>query len=616
MSVLAVGLTLGALFSGEAVLQRDATVNIWGSAPAGQRVEVMLHDAHSESIASESGRWDVSMGPFPAGGPFDLVVRAESSEPVLSSVWFGDVFLCSGQSNMQWTLRDTLPDQGTVDAIAALEGVFLHMVPKEGASTPRMDLPSRWQRLDRGSALGFSGVAVHFAAHLKHSSAISGVPIGLIDSSFGGTRAEAWISRESLRQHFDGESLRDSFFGLKPASMHGGMIAPLQPGALRGVLWYQGESNSSDPRQYERLMTGLIADWRRGFRNDGLPFLIVELPNFAEYFDGGYFTWIREAQANVARQTPGVFSITTIDTADGVDLHPKEKEEIGRRLALVARRVIYGETTLVTQAPAPASIDVEGGSVVVEFPADDPVAYSGGRESGFMVSGATEDFRPARVVVEGNRFRLLASGVERPVYIRYAWEGNPPVTLRSASGFPVAPFRTDDFPPGAIEIQRMPAPWRVTTAEYDVVVSGSGRLASWSVQGSEMIDSVGGVYSGAGFDSAWGPVRLLIHERLSATELRCHMESGAVRYSFGAGRLGLRIANHGGEPAPFRIPFADGVSLVAEEDARRVRGTLGKQRFLLESSLPGSVEGQKVVVTLAAGASAELALTVLPPGEP
>lgn len=554
-------LALATLFSGECVLQRDAEIRIWGSASAGEKVTVALSEQKASSIAQEDGRWEVAIGPLPPGGPHVLEVSTESHEPITSTVWIGDVYLCAGQSNMQWTLSDTLPDADTVEELAKLDQVFLLSVPKEGSDSPRENVSMKWHSSGPTNIHEFSAVSLHFAKHLRSSAAMDGVPIGLIDCSYGGTVAEAWISPQTLEEKLSDEPLSNSFFGWKPASMFNGMVSPLVPLSLKGVLWYQGESNSHDPVQYVRLMETMIGDWRAHFRNPELPFLLVQLPNFIDYFDGGHFTWIREAQEKIAHNVPNAYLSVTIDTSDGFDLHPKAKEEIGRRLALIARRQLLDEMDVVDAAPSPSSIRILNNHVIVEFPEGGGVHYNGGVPSGFMLSEGSGTFHPAHVESVTGGLRVHTDAVPQPKYLRYAWEGNPPVTLYANGGLPVAPFRTDSFSPGGIEIQKLPAPWRVQTSVYTATVSGDGRLVSFKFGLEELFDLANEAVPGAGFSSVWGPVRLLHHRRVSNERLLCEMETGAVEFDFESMGLRLRITNRQAESASFQVPFRKGLSI-------------------------------------------------------
>lgn len=603
-------LALASIFGGECVLQRDAEVRIWGIAPAGERVVVSLCEERFETVATDTGRWEVVVGPYPAGGPHDLIVESQGLDPLKSIVWMGDVYLCSGQSNMQWSLRQTLSTDETIERVSSTENCFLFLVPKEGAPLPKDSVPARWSRLNQQTALDFSAVALYFAHHLRQSAEMENVPIALIDASYGGTLAEAWISAERAASDLAEETLRDSFFGWKPASMYNGMIAPVVPSGLRGVLWYQGESNCHDPQQYVRLMSVLIRDWRERFVNPDLPFLIVQLPNFVDSFVGGHFTWIREAQSEIVRHNAKTHLVVSIDTADGFDLHPKEKEEIGRRLALVARRQILRELNIVDHAPEPSRISFDGGRGIVEFDNPDSVRFSGCVPTGFELSDGSPTFHPAEVTPEAGRLIVYTDKVQNPKFLRYAWEGNPPVTLRGLDGLPVAPFRTDSFPPGGIEIQRMPAPWRVQTLNYEAVVSGDGRLTSFKVRNQEHLAPPCEELPGAGFGSIWGPVRLLIHRRITNDKLLCQMENGTIEYHFAEDGLRLRLVNAQGEPAPFVIPLREGHGVTLQDGAGIANRGGGSSGLSIRMPAEAMLEGDLLKLTLPSGESAEIELLV------
>ena len=527
------------------------------------RVAVAGHAAMAPVTAD--GTWLATLPPLAAGGPHELLVECGGETVRLADVLVGDVWLCSGQSNMQMPVRDV--EDAAREAARAKDypTIRLLAVPK-APSDRRMDrIGAQWTGCTTESVGGFSAVGWFFGRDLHDSKANGGVPIGLIDSSFGGTMVEAWMSTETLRGKFAGEELRDSMFGFKPASMYNGMIAPLAGFPLKGVLWYQGESNAPRPEQYARLLAGMIGQWRADWGQPDMPFLLVGLANYTDKFLGMHFTFLREAQARVARKVPGVWLAMGYDTADGFDLHPKQKAELGRRLALLARRHVYGEP-LVADSPTMKSVRVEGNTARVEFDTTGGLAARGGGEvRGFTVADADGQFRNALARIEGDEVVLEAEGVAVPQFVRYAWSGNPDANLVNGEGLPAAPFRTDAFDPLDLEVERQAAGREVKLDEYEVRIDGDGTLWSITAGGREFLAGPEGDRRATGFHTFFGAARLYNLRDSGPAMVSAGNETAQITYRFEPARMEWLLHNRGKDPLPFRVAFADGAVLVVPE---------------------------------------------------
>ena len=266
-------LRLPNIFGGNMVVQRDQPVRVWGESTPGATVRVSLANQPAATRAGADGNWEVSLPPVAAGGPYTLTVAGDGSTISLTNVLAGDVWLCSGQSNMQWPVKDVAP----AEQAAALVGrprLRLCSVAKAPRPKPQSSADIQWRDCSPESARNFSAVACFFAGELLKDPALANVPLGLIDSSFGGTTCEGWIPQSALAA-FPAKELHDSMFGIKPANLYNGMIAPLGHTTLKGVLWYQGESNSAHPETYPALLATMVAEWRKQFGQATLPFLIV-----------------------------------------------------------------------------------------------------------------------------------------------------------------------------------------------------------------------------------------------------------------------------------------------------------------------------------------------------
>src|SRR5512133_2246606 len=268
-------LRLSTVFAHHMVVQRGEAVPVWGDSAPGTEVQVRLGNRSGRISAGTNGKWEVLLEPLAAGGPYTLVVSAGENRVTLTNVLCGDVWLCSGQSNMQLPVNEVDPvEQKT--ALVERPALRLCSVAREPATKPVVSSRIDWRICTPDSARNFSAVASFFAHELLKDPALAGIPLGVVDCSFGGTTCEAWIPQPELAK-FAPKDLHDSFLGFKPAQHYNGMLAPLGCMKFKGVLWYQGESNSAHPETYPALLATMISSWRGQFRQPGLPFLIVQL---------------------------------------------------------------------------------------------------------------------------------------------------------------------------------------------------------------------------------------------------------------------------------------------------------------------------------------------------
>lgn len=555
-------------FSDHMVIQRGVPITITGMGVSGGVVTVRLADFELSATVDESGAWGVTFDAMPAGGPWEVLVWCGRKTVRVSDVWIGDVWICSGQSNMDWKVRQCLPGEQESARKNASNNIRLLTIPKAGVDAPLATFEAKWEVGTQEAVAAFSAVATFFAQHLRTFHGGSGVKIGLIDSSYGGTEVEAWMSPEILEREFADEGLRPSIFDFKPSAMYNAMIAPLLPLRARGVLWYQGESNANRPGQYARLLAGLIRDWRRAFASAELPFFIVQLPNYAFPLVGYPFTWLREDQATVASTTPGVYLAVTIDAEDGHDLHPHEKREIGRRLALLAARHCLGED-IVASGPVYTGHTTADGVMRVHFTNATGLATQGG---GPVKGFALEDARGAYLYVpgsiEGDSVCLQNAGNARS--IRYAWEGDPEVNLVNGAGLPAAPFRTDAYPPSPHEIAQLPAPFEFVVGEIIVTIDGAGSLHSLLAHGVEFLRVApplarGGVYYYQ--YELYGAMQLFRATKAGPRVVAAENFSASARYVFEDEGLRCVLGNKGTESIFYRIALQNDVEGEMEADA-------------------------------------------------
>jgi len=463
------------------VLQRDLPVHLWGWANAGEKVTVSFRGESRETQASELGQWSIYLPPGEAGGPFVLTVKGTNTL-TLDDVLVGDVWVASGQSNMEFEM----PKAATASADlpkAANGRIRLMIVSREAAEYPLTDVNqdpvgngTAWAVSTPETAKKFSAVAWYFAREIEQHEH---VPVGVIDSTWGGTVAEAWTSmtalgsdpglapiftarghmmereatallQETVRERQRTEATSQgkpvppaAWHPLlnmwAPSMLYNGMIAPLTPFPIRGVIWYQGESNSALERapSYERLFRTLIEDWRRQWQVGDFPFLFVQLANFKST-PQEIWAPIREAQRRtLALRNTGM--AVTIDIGNPDDVHPTDKLTVGHRLALAARSVSYGER-LEYSGPIFRQATPEGSSLRVWFDHTDGLEAKGGALTGFEVAGADGLFQAAQASIDGKTLVLSSSAVPEPVAARYGWENNPECHLYNRAGLPASPF--------------------------------------------------------------------------------------------------------------------------------------------------------------------------------
>lgn len=455
------------LFADRMVLQRAASVPVWGWALPGENVTVEFAGQTKPAAADANGKWLVRLEPMPASAePRTLTVKTTSLQSALiKDVLVGDVWLCSGQSNMR--------GQGVAAEDAAGANYPQIRVLSVNPSAESYDAAeptetfegykAAWEVCTPDAAKHFSRVAFYFAEtlHAQHK-----VPVGVIVSSFDGSSIEAWMPKDTLAalpEYNVGGTFRPAWNlswggGQTPFVRYNAHIAPLAPAALRGVLWYQGESNANalTSIRYRDLLALMIRDWRRLWNNDALPFVVIQLHSFGKLDTARppsdrRDTWMElaESQLAVARSVPHVGCAVTLDLAKEQSLHPPDKKSIGRRAALIARKVAYGEE-LVASGPLYQAMKVEGDKVRVTFGqlggglearGGEPLKY-------FAIAGDDRKWSWADAKIEGDTVVVSSPKVKAPVAIRYAWgSGQQEANLFNKAGLPAPAFRTDDWSP-------------------------------------------------------------------------------------------------------------------------------------------------------------------------
>lgn len=444
--------SLPSVFGDHMVLQREMPIPVWGTDSAGQAVTVELGAQLVSTTADGNGAWRVDLAPESAGGPLTLTVTGTSTV-TFTDVLVGEVWLCSGQSNMVWTLANS-DDWANEQLVATMPELRLMGVSNVWSELPVDDVPaSHWSPSDATTAAGFSGVCYYFGKSLHQSL---GVPVGLVRSSWGGTIIEAWTSQEALDSDPDVAARADALAGNtepnRPAIIYNAMIHGLIPYAMRGAVWYQGESNAGQPWLYGKELPLLIEDWRARWGQERFYFGVVQLPDYGTHHDQASTTvsdegwaWIRDAELRASRTVADTGMATIIDTDSPGEIHPTNKRYPGGRLARWALYDAYGLTEELPSGPVYQSYRSEDDGIHVTF---GHVGTGLRVEPGdsFKIAGADRVFFWAQSEILGDTIRLYSPDVPEPVAVRYAWDADPLVTLYNSADLPASPFRTDYWP--------------------------------------------------------------------------------------------------------------------------------------------------------------------------
>ncbi len=439
-SAAAAGPEPASVFGDRMVLQRGRPVPVWGKAVPGERITVRIGSRSASGRAGRDGRWRVRLPALAAGGPAKLVIHgAKSGTTVLRDVLVGEVWICSGQSNMAWPVSRALDGSQEVKA-ARYPGIRLLTVPRRAAFRPQETFPARWFRCDPKTVGSFSAVGYFFGREIHRRLR---VPVGLINTSYGGTPVAAWTPGAAPGPASGKANPR------QPSTLYNAMVAPLVPLAFRGVVWYQGESDAGRARRYRDLFPGMIEKWRKAFGQGDFPFYFVQLANFrARRAEPGESAWaeLREAQLLTLGRVPNTGMAVAIDIGEEKSIHPRNKQEVGRRLALWALARDYGRK-VECSGPLYAGHERRGSAVVVRFThAEGLAAKGGGRLRGFALAGEDGKFRWAEARIEGETVVVSHPSVKKPAAVRYDWADNPDGNLVNGAGLPASPFRTDDRP--------------------------------------------------------------------------------------------------------------------------------------------------------------------------
>lgn len=477
------------LFTNHMVLQQGVTVPVWGNADEGEQITITFNGQRT-STTTRNGRWMLKLSKLKPGGPFVMTIAGKDTVTI-SDILVGEVWLCSGQSNMERKLglhpvqKPILNWQAEQQEASQYPQIRQYEVPKKYEQTPLESTDGKWEVCSPETVLNFSAVGYFFAKDLYQNIH---VPVGIIYSAVGGTNADKWTSRavmendtallsivkkydeavqtypqhleayhhneQASREKYKADSITARLSG-KPGpkkavppedvsktyvgGLYNAMISPLIPYAIKGVCWYQGEANNGNAKQYQKLLPALIKSWRADWHTGDFPFLIVQI---APYMDIN--PELREAQLLTTQQVNKTALIVTTDCGDSANIHPPNKQPVGYRLSLAARALAYNQRGLEYSGPLYKKSKIKNDHILISFShTGSGLTAKDGPLHGFMIAGADKIFVPATAVITGNKIDVSADQVKAPEYVRFGWKKVPDVNLYNLEGLPASPFRTD-----------------------------------------------------------------------------------------------------------------------------------------------------------------------------
>jgi sialate O-acetylesterase len=454
---------LPSIIADHMVLQQQSKITLWGWANPNEKVEISCNWQKNTItvLADQKGEWKIEAQTIKAGGPYTIMFKGASTSLTVKDVYLGEVWFCSGQSNMEWNVgREKFAD--SVIRAASNPLIRMFTVAKFASPLLKNNVSGNWDICSPQTVAKFSAVAYHFAVELSDKLKI---PIGLIHSSWGGTPAESWVSKAVLESQdnfkpilkrfdesigrYDAEKAAAGGKEIKntdprtrfnsPSVLYNAMFYPLINYKIKGVLWYQGEANANRAHQYRDLFPALIESWRNEFKNKDLPFYFVQIAPFKTQNPE-----IRDAQFLTTKTSHHVGMVVTMDVGDCEDIHPKDKITVGNRLANIALNNTYGFKEIDYLSPMYKSIKIDKGSIKVLFDTQSTLTAKGDLV-GFTIAGEDQKFYPAKAKLNGKEVIVSSEQVKNPVAVRYAWENCANGNLFNKANLPASPFRSDSW---------------------------------------------------------------------------------------------------------------------------------------------------------------------------
>ena len=427
---------LPAIFGSNMVLQRNSEVSVWGTATAKSKVTVLTswNNQAYETNADKEGNWNIKVSTPEAGGSYDIKL-SDGEELMLENVLIGEVWLCSGQSNMERRLRGHPNDPilGANDAILRSDNPSIRFFKVERAKSevPEDNFNGDWKVCNRSTSPEFSATGYFFGNLLQE---ILDVPVGLISSNWGGTRIQRWMDEGAIKT-FNPDDWEDS-----PSTLFNAMINPMLGFNIKGVIWYQGESNRKQYEIYDEMMVKLVQNWREKWGIGNFSFYYCQIAPF-KYDNTVNTAFLREAQLKASKEIPNSGMVSLLDVGDERTIHPANKRVAGERLAYLALKDTYGIEGISARGPEYLDMKIEDSTVELTF--DESVTSFGKELKLFEVAGKDQKFYPAKARIKGNRIILISEEVAEPVAARYGFKNFVEGDLYNLYGLPASSFRTD-----------------------------------------------------------------------------------------------------------------------------------------------------------------------------
>ena len=443
--ILSAKISIPSIFSNNTVLQQKSKVAIWGWGDPGETIKVIASWNGKDTIktkANSYGKWITDIQTIEAGGPYTIEMWG-SSYAKISNVMLGEVWLCSGQSNMEWQAQYGLKNKDAEIAAANYPNIRIFHEYRI-AATSQLDVATSWTSCTPETMKATSALAYAFAREIQKKM---NVPVGIIVAAWGGTPIEVWIEKSKVMTKSELSSALYSkvtdWWPIEPGSTYNAMIAPLVPYGLAGVLWYQGESNCPTHWVYANMMKALVENWRSDFRKE-LPFYFVQIAPWA-YTASEPSRFLREQQELSAKTIPNVGMVVVSDLVDDVtDIHPKNKIDVGIRLAKYALAETYKQEIGAYKSPFYESMQIEKNKIRLSFiNVLTGLKYTGKAPSKFLISGSDKNFVEAIAKIEGKTIVVFSNQIKNPVAVRFCFDDTSLPDVFTAEGLPLAPFRTD-----------------------------------------------------------------------------------------------------------------------------------------------------------------------------
>lgn len=442
--------TLPPLFADHMVLQRETNVRVWGRS---DKTVVTITPSWNEKPVSVAvdpdGSWKTALKTPVAGGPYTLMFD-DGERLIINDILIGEVWICSGQSNMDMPVRglsakDQVSNKPEILASANQPQIRLIKIPHTASGKLASDTPARWQHSDTATVSRFSAVGYQFAQMLQQKL---NVPIGLIHSAWSGTRIEPWMSPESLASFDYPKPKSDTARVTRTtgSALFNGMIGPLLGYAIKGVIWYQGESNLAQHAVYDTMMAAMVDGWKKGWQQNKLAFYYVQIAPFNYGRSSNASAYLREAQEKAMKLIPDAYMVGTVDIGSEKTIHPAYKKTVSRRLANAALSRTYGLTGLFYENARFESMKLKGAKVVVRVANASGGLVANQNPTGFEVAGDDQEFYPASAFVRKNKITVQSDKVTAIRSVRYCFGGWIPGTIHNREGLPLLPFRTDNWP--------------------------------------------------------------------------------------------------------------------------------------------------------------------------